>query len=554
MSITRNRVETSAGVSISLLWGLVGGAFVVRLVYFLYAHQIFGDAVGFAEIARNIGQGRGAEIDSSWYQAFCLYQVPFHWIISDPVWAAGLSSIIPGALLVLPVVVMADQLFGRGAAIVAGLITILHPHLVNYSCNGYMESFYLLWFSITTLMLVRTLQSPGMGKVLVAGVAAGIAFATRNEFIAFIAVTSVVLVATIPLFVRRFLQKWSADDAQPCAFLQLPAIRVLALVLCFNMSAAVTTGIYAVVSHQLIGSIGLFEKTSNFGRTKDIFNQRADAAKEIYGTSGQHAVQNEVDVTPVVFVKSIAARFFNNITSGMVKAVPNLLASPVYAFAGILVLVWLRRPRIRMDVLPVVMMLGFAPALYSLIFVQPRYLQPMLPALNVLTGAGFMVTVAAAMNFRVNLKLPLPAIMRAGLVACFFLLVAMTGWRATKARKEAAIHEKIAAWVDKNIDDSELLVGCGFGSISNTSFLSRNKSCPRVVSDEPEELAAFVRTQNSKWLLLYEEFIEEANPGLAPLLDTGLPGFTKAFEDTDDYGRRVQVYRLKDAPSMAARP
>ena len=107
------------------------------------------------------------------------------------------------------------------------------------------------------------------------------------------------------------------------------------------------------------------------------------------------------------------ARFFNNITQGMVKAVPNLLASPVYAFAGFLAIAWLRRPRFRMEVLPVIMMLGFTPALYSLIFVQPRYLQPMLPALNVLTGAGFMIALSAVVNVR--FKIPVQALVRASL-------------------------------------------------------------------------------------------------------------------------------------------
>ena len=58
-------------------------------------------------------------------------------------------------------------------------------------------------------------------------------------------------------------------------------------------------------------------------------NQRAESAKEIYGSNGQLATSEEPEITPVVFVKSMAARFFNNITQGMVKAVPNLLASPV---------------------------------------------------------------------------------------------------------------------------------------------------------------------------------------------------------------------------------
>ena len=526
--------------SVPLIVGLVGLAFVVRLVYFLHAHQIHGDAVQFAEIARDIVAGSGGSIDSSWYQAFCLYQVPFQWLISDPLWAAAMSSMMPGALLIWPVFAITERLFSRSAAVVAGVITMLHPHLVNYSCTGYMESFYLFWFSIVTWMLVRLIEAPAMRHVVVAGAAAGIAFATRNEFIAFIAVVCAALLATIPGFVRRLLSRWSRGSELP--FLQLPASKVLGLVLCLNLSAAVTTGLYATVSKQVVGIYGLFEKTGNFGRTKDIFNQRAESAKEIYGTKGAVVTEQESKMTAFGFAKSIGARFLNNLKTGMVKAVPKLLASPVYGFAVVLALVWLRRPRLRLESLPVIMMLGFTPALYSLIFVQPRYLQPMLPALNVVTGAGFVVALGAVRDLKFSI--PAPALMRTALAFCIVLLAATTAWRANKARSETVIHEKVAGWVDAHIDDSEVLVGCGFGSISDTAFLSGNDSEPRLVTDSPDELAGFVREHRSHWLLLFEEFIHEANPELAPVLDTGVPGFTKMFEETDSRGRRVQVYRL----------
>ena len=176
MALSRHDAEAARGVRPKVLWGLVALAALVRLVYFVYARQVYGDAVAFAEIARSIVGGTGTAIDSSWYQAFYLYQVPFQWLISDPVWAASLSSMLPGILLVWPVVAIADRVFNRGAAMVAGLITVFHPNLVHYSCIGYMESFYIFWFSITTLMLVRLFQTPGkLRYATLGGIAAGIA-------------------------------------------------------------------------------------------------------------------------------------------------------------------------------------------------------------------------------------------------------------------------------------------------------------------------------------------------------------------------------------------
>jgi hypothetical protein len=64
-------------------------------------------------------------------------------------------------------------------------------------------------------------------------------------------------------------------------------------------------------------------------------------------------------------------------------------------------------------------------------------------------------------------------------------------------------------------------------------------------TNDAAELAPFVRARNADWLLVYETFVEQANPELLEILDSGVPGFDLAFEAVDTRGRRGQIYELR---------
>ncbi len=481
-------------------------ALAVRLFYFAFTQHIYGDAVQFALIANAIGSGRPlAEGDLSWFQFFCLWQVPFHWIISDQTWAAGLSSIIPGAALIVPVYLLGHRLGGQPVAVIASNFCALHPNLVNYSCNGYMESFYIFWFALAVWLVTLLFTKPTASVAIGAGVSLGICFATRNEFILFIIVT----LAVVPLLRARWIRRWLAE---PCeALLSIPARKLALMWAGIAIAAGFTVAVYSGAAFSITDTSGLFLKTGNLSRTHDIFKDREAAAREIYG--------NDESASDRGVVSATVSRIGKNLFVSLPDTLPRLLASPLYIFAFVPLFVWFGKRRLRLESIPLLMMLAFTPVLYTLLFIQPRYLQPTLPPLHVFSAVGIML-VASSKPSRA-----LPMIIVTSLLVG--LLAATTIWRGSKLQSQADVHHETADWIRENIPQEETLVGCGFGYISDTAFLTGNPTVPRIVTDDPTALAPFVRKQNAQWLILYEDFIREADIDIYDVLDEGIPGFEK---------------------------
>jgi putative flippase GtrA len=68
----------------------------------------------------------------------------------DPTLVAFLS----GTALLVPVMLMAYQLFGRSVALLTGWLCATHPRLIEFSCHGSLEAFYLMTYSVGVLWLM----------------------------------------------------------------------------------------------------------------------------------------------------------------------------------------------------------------------------------------------------------------------------------------------------------------------------------------------------------------------------------------------------------------
>lgn len=136
---------------------LVGSA-VVRLAYLHFSTAITGDAVGYGVAAQALAEGHST--DAYWTDLFTYGESGLLLMGVFPVSAAILVSFIPGVLLVAPVTALALMLYGVEAAWIAGGVTVVHPRLVESSCNGYADSFYLLLVTLAVYFLTLWLQSP----------------------------------------------------------------------------------------------------------------------------------------------------------------------------------------------------------------------------------------------------------------------------------------------------------------------------------------------------------------------------------------------------------
>ena len=80
-------------------------------------------------------------------------------VTHDYEWAARLVSLLLGALLPLPVFGIASRLFNRRIGLVAALLTVLHPLLVNLSFTTYSEGPYMTLLLSAVYVVVRASES-----------------------------------------------------------------------------------------------------------------------------------------------------------------------------------------------------------------------------------------------------------------------------------------------------------------------------------------------------------------------------------------------------------
>ena len=125
---------------------LLCGAAVVRALYLMTTTAISGVSVNYAHSAESIATGLLTQLDLFWTSPFSYWEALFRWIGLSPVPAAITASFIPGVLLLIPTTLLTRFLFGEAAAWWAGWMTVFHPRLVEYACNGLPDGSHPLGF------------------------------------------------------------------------------------------------------------------------------------------------------------------------------------------------------------------------------------------------------------------------------------------------------------------------------------------------------------------------------------------------------------------------
>jgi hypothetical protein len=194
---------------------------------------------------------------------------------------------------------------------------------------------------------------------------------------------------------------------------------------------------------------------------------------------------------------------------------------------------------VRGDERPLAMMMAFPVIFYPCIQVEPRLLFPMLIPLHVFGAAGLLAASAYWASAERPGRLLKPA------VAAFAVIgLGLASWRGIQVEGNHRLHRELAGWLNSHTAPGETLVGCGYGHVTNTAFLAGRAARPRVWTSDPADLADFVAGRHSRWLVLYEAFLREANPELLPALERGVPGFDRVHEARDNHGLRAQVLKL----------
>jgi putative flippase GtrA len=545
-------VSTSFGLQASIL---IAVTVAVRLIYLSLTTAVSGDAVSYGWVALSLAKGDYHLVDSFWSSLFCYWQALFHFAGFGPKASVIASSLIPGIVLVVPVSWMARKLYGSTVAWLAGAFCALHPRLIEYSANGYAESFYVLAFALGTAFLVMLIDRPSKGWALAWGVSFGVFAGVRSEaLIAFGLSMLLVFLARSTLLGRNLgCENPRVTISKRLAFFSASRLAVTG-VLGFVLAA----GAYAALSQVTLETPGVFQKTSNLSKQ---FSEQLDvhsAARETYGASGTLYGTSQGATSLSGRLGTLMRRIPSNLGYSL-ERLPGILLSPIPLFAFLLPVFVKKRSSVE---LPLLVMLFFPIVFYPMIQVEPRFFLPILIPLNIFGAAGLYATaVFLARRFQgsesAELEKPrqissssswlcrpsspsfLYGLAAVGVIG---LSISISVWRGVTVEDRYSTHRQLAQWIELNVGENETIVGCGYGNISTTGFLTAHRTIPRLWTDQPEELTRFVDEKSARWLLLYEEFLKKANPELLPALDSGLPGFERVHEVIGN-GARVQVFQ-----------
>jgi 4-amino-4-deoxy-L-arabinose transferase-like glycosyltransferase len=172
-----------------LLILIIIASFTVRLAALAYwqTGAIDNEGAEYARIAENLRNGIGfvgiamPGTELLFNPLFPALTAAASFVTHDYEWAARVVSLLLGGLLPLPVFGIATRLFSRRIGLVAALLTVLHPLLVNLSFATYSEGPYMTLLLSATYVVVRALNHSSTGAWLLVGTMFGLAYLLRAE-------------------------------------------------------------------------------------------------------------------------------------------------------------------------------------------------------------------------------------------------------------------------------------------------------------------------------------------------------------------------------------
>lgn len=480
-------------------------AFLCRVAFLGVTTAITGDAVQYSTIAQKLALGDFDQIDRFWVSLFCYWQALFFLLKLSAVQAAVLSTLLPGILLILPVVWIAKDLFNSPVASLAGLFCAFHPRLISYSTNGYAEMFYLFFQLLGIAALLSVVRKDRINYALGWGVCFGIYTAVRNEGLLFFLLTLL-----LPVVAGRSVKS--------------SGIALIAF--------CTTLGVYSLLAEKTVGTSGVFQKSAMVAKRYSEQLDYEKAAEEVYGAAYRER-QSAADILTTLLI-----RLPENILY-MLQRMPAILLSPLFLFALILPALTSIKWREQLALL----MMGLFPLLfYPLIQLEPRYLFATLFPIHIFGSAGLyaLCQYAERQTGRSLAKIALFFVTAA--ILCSNSLFSI--WLGWSIERSYAIHRKLAQWLQSHTTCHELIMGDGYGYIGNTGFLSQNRFLPRLWTEDPQELIRSVKEHSSRFFILYEPFVERGNRALLSTFDIGFVGAKRVYEIKEG-GARYQIYQIE---------
>ncbi|ROS00112.1 hypothetical protein EDC56_2748 [Sinobacterium caligoides] len=478
-------------------------ALLVRLAFYeAFPHIIRGDAITYSQGSYNFAHG--LPFDDFWYSLFYWWQWPFQLVFVDKEQASVFSTLVAGSVLVVLAVYITDRIFSSWRVnVLSGLLLITHPRLIEYSLNGYAEMFFCLCFVIGLLGAIVLLTDLRRRWALLWGLGFGLYFCVRQESI-----------TAYFLSLGVFLLGYYFSGARR------PLCKVLSLIIYSLFGGVVVIVIYASVSQLNYDTLGLLQK------------------------SDVPALTN----LPSEYLQALGVllhRFVINIALCLLYFPIYFILSP--SLLWVFYCLYVRdRNLFSLSNLMLSVML-FWPFLFFCLIIPPQdnyefryYIAALVPLLIY----GALGLVLAWDSFAV--KKVWRSFLIAFVVVSLLLHLGVAIYQAERLTRRNDIHFTVARWLDQHVPVSETIVGSRSGYIANTVYFSAQPQFYyRPKSDDLDVLLEYMRSNNHRWLVIYEQYLADSEPALLTVLQQGIPGMKQLEEFIDPYSKqRVQVFYL----------
>ncbi len=511
-----------AGESPRWYWlaGIILLALLLRLGFLVLAPVAYGDAISYFWVAWFNAHGEFDQVDGFWHSLFDFWEALLIVAGLDRYPALVLASLIPGLLLLLPIYFISRRLYGETVGLIATLLVALHPRLVEYSVNGYPESFYLLAATWGIWGLTALYQGHrGLTSVLAISIGLGGYFLVRNEGFLLLAL---LLGMTAYQVCRR------DRSARRSLLLSVAII------------ATLTAG-YVGLTESFMGSSGLFAKSSDLAKqhleTLDI----ATAARETYG------IPQPVAVPWHTLITNLLERWPRNLRY-TAERLPGVLLSPVVLFALALPLLVATRGGARHAEMPILLFTVWPLAFYPLLQIEPRLLFPTLIGACIFGAAGVVASgrfLAQELTGRPRLAAAATPALATTILLLMLPIILLLAWNS---ETERGYHREVGGWIAEHLSPDLRIAGDGYGYVSATTFWAGRKGEPRRWAETPEELEVWAQEHGFSVLILYEDYLQQANPELLTTLDGGFAGLTQLHQFVFPRVGRVTLWGRVLAP------
>lgn len=201
MSAEPQRMERNDWLALATLVAL---AAAVRLAYTLLPRVVWGDEPFYLWMGHSLLAGDGYNAfgysGAHFPPLFAVTAAALAPLAGGLLNASNLIHVLAGALLALPLFLLAHAIYGRPAAWATGLVVALYPALTGgvLAWGTMTEPLYLLWVGVAIYALYLALEHGRTRDYALLGGALGLAYLTRTEALVFaIAALSLLLVGRL---------------------------------------------------------------------------------------------------------------------------------------------------------------------------------------------------------------------------------------------------------------------------------------------------------------------------------------------------------------------